>query len=890
MTMDAARWERVQTLFHEAAELPHEDRLAFLHARCDGDETIVEDVRKLLEEDAAHGSILDRGLAQVAHEMLEPDRVERAMPDLGRSEPISRTLGPYRLIRPIGEGGSGVVYLAEQTSVGRPVAIKILRDAWLSPARRERFIAEQRLLAALTHPSIARLYDADTLPDGTPWFAMELVDGQPLTEACDASGASIRRRIELFRRVCETVLFAHRHAVVHRDLKPSNILLARTGEVKLLDFGIAKRLDETGTSTGHTVTHARHMTPAYAAPEQVRGGSTGVHTDVYALGAVLYELLTGKPPFDLSNRSSAEIDRLITEADPERPSAVVRKSAPSRARGGSWPDLDALCLTAMHKDPAKRYRSVDSFIRDLDHYLRGEPLEAQPFSPRVRAGKFVRRHWKALAVTSGVAAALIGLVAFYTVHLREARNAALAEAERTRRIQAFMTQLFEGDEAAGPADTLRVVTLLTRGVEQAEALVNEPSIHAELLQTLGSLYQGLGEIERADTLLQRSLDTRRAHLGEDHLEVARSLVALGLLRADQSRLEEAEDLVRQGLVITQRDRHAEPAALADATMSLGLIQEARGTYEDAISTLTRAVQLNEGEGRATQRSMSLTALANCHFYTGRYAEADSLNRVILAMDSALYGENHPNVASDLANLGAIQQEWGHNEEAERYYRRSLGIYRSYYGEDHHETASLMTMVARVLVSEGRREEAGELLRESLAIRERVFGPEHSSVASTLNEIGRLAQQEGRTGQAKEAFERAIKIYIQVYDDRHYAIGVAIGNLAGVYMDTGELEEAERLFREAVRRYGETLPPDHQYQGVMRVKLGRALLRQKRYEEATRETLAGYSIIRNQTEPAEQWIEAACTDLVEAYEALGDSEQAVRYRAELPRAETTKPEG
>src|SRR5688572_3584109 len=303
----------------------------------------------------------------------------------------------------LGEGGMGVVYLAERGDLGSKAAIKIRRDAWLSPARRERFAVEQRTLAQLNHPSIARLYDADTLPDGTPWFVMEYVEGVPLTAFCDTHASTIPERLRLFRDVCEAVQHAHRHAIIHRDLKPSNILVTQDGTGKLLDFGIAKQLESLEGSEV-TRTGLRPMTPAYAAPEQVSAGRLGIHTDVYSLGVVLYELLVGRLPFDVAQTTPSELERLIVEQEPERPSVAARRTpalpvGSSRAQSASkpqWADLDVLCLTAMHKDPARRYASVEALIRDVDHYLTGEPLEARPDSLRYRTSKFVRRNMTAV--------------------------------------------------------------------------------------------------------------------------------------------------------------------------------------------------------------------------------------------------------------------------------------------------------------------------------------------------------------------------------------------------------------------------------------------------------------------------------------------------------------
>ena len=314
--MDSARWQKVQTLFHEAADLPASEHRRFLETRC-GDAALVSEVLILLQEDSRGGSMLERDVAHVAEQVLG-----ESPSDAG---PF-KEFGPYRIIRALGEGGMGMVYLAEREDLGSRVAIKVLRDAWLSPARRERFAIEQRTLAQLNHPSIARLYDADTSPDGTPFFAMEFVEGVPLTEYCKQHNCSIAERLRLFREVCEAVLYAHQHAVIHRDLKPSNILVKDDGTVRLLDFGIAKHLQSLGEAVDQTMTGLRLMTPAYAAPEQIRGEQVGIQSDVYSLGVVLYELLAGRLPYDLSNRTPAQAEKILTEQEAQKPSDVAARA------------------------------------------------------------------------------------------------------------------------------------------------------------------------------------------------------------------------------------------------------------------------------------------------------------------------------------------------------------------------------------------------------------------------------------------------------------------------------------------------------------------------------------------------------------------------------------
>jgi len=299
MTMDSNRWSQIQNLFHDAADLPKAEQRRFLESACGSDDVLLADVLALLEEDARSSSLLERDVAHVAHEILNAEAPQPAS---------LREFGNYKIRHVLGEGGMGVVYLAERADLGSLVAIKLLRDAWLSPARRERFAIEQRTLAQLNHPSIARLYDAGILADGTPWFVMEFVDGLPLTEYCRQRDCSIDQRLRLFHAVCEAVLYAHQHAVIHRDLKPSNILVKNDGSVRLLDFGIAKQMETSGAEAEQTRTVLRLLTPAYAAPEQIHGGRVGIQTDVYSLGVILYEMLTEKLPFDISERAPAEAE------------------------------------------------------------------------------------------------------------------------------------------------------------------------------------------------------------------------------------------------------------------------------------------------------------------------------------------------------------------------------------------------------------------------------------------------------------------------------------------------------------------------------------------------------------------------------------------------------
>ena len=878
--MDHNRWERIQSLFHQTADLPPAEQDAFLQAACAHDSALIHEVSAMLKEDARPASLLERGIAGVAHALLnDPDPAQFPR----------QQFGPYHLIRLLGEGGMGLVYLAERTDLGSLVAIKILRDAWLSPARRERFASEQRTLAQLNHASIARLYDADALPDGTPWFAMEYVEGVPLTEYSKLHASPLDTRIHLFRAVCEAVQYAHSQAVIHRDLKPSNILVKQDGSIRLLDFGIAKQLESLDTPVNQTMTGLRLMTPAYAAPEQIRGDRVGIHTDVYSLGVILFELLTGQLPFDLSNLTPAEAASIVAEHEPGKPSSILRTGNPppdvASLNKSAWSELDVLCLTAMHKDPARRYRSVEALIRDIDHYLRAEPLEARPDTFSYRVGKFVQRHQRMVVTSVAAIVLVLAMLSFFTVRLAKARNAALAEAARTQRIQKFMLNLFEGgDQAVGPSDSMRVITLVDRGAMEAKTLNSDPKIQAELYQNLGDIYEKLGKFEQADALLQTALAQHQSLYGAYSPESAETLLELGLLRDAQGKFDDAERYVRQALAIDRQKLSPTHPALARATSALGKVLEDRGSYDASIRVLEEAARLQSAQGgSSTDLSETLSELANSHFYTGHYDASESLNQRVLGMDRQLYGDRHPHIADDLINLGAIKYDLGHYPEAERYDRDALDITQSFYGLNHPATASALTILGRTLVSAGKSDEAAGMLRQALQIEEQVYGKVHPRVAGTLNELGKISQQQGKLDDAEADFRRMAGIYRTVYSGKHYYIGIALCNLGGVLVDRKDYSGAEKSFQEALQIYSQTLPPDHLNAGIARVRLGRALLLDKRYSEAESESRAGYEILKKQSSAPERWINNAQTDLAREYEALHQPDKADKFRAAVGQA-------
>jgi len=871
--MDRDRWERIQSVFHDVVDRPESDRAALLKAACGGDDDLMADVAALLQEDASRASVLDRDLARIAHQVVDAPL---------KSLPLEE-FGPYRIKGILGEGGMGVVYLAEREDLGSEVAIKILRDAWLSPARLARFESEQRTLANLNHPAIARFYDTGGLANGTPWFAMEYVEGAPLTDYCRTRECSIEERLRLLRSVCEAVQYAHSQAIIHRDLKPSNILVKTDGTVKLLDFGIAKHLEGLDGAADQTRTALRLMTPAYAAPEQIQGGRAATRSDVYSLGVILYELLAGRLPFDLSKRTPGEAELAIVHSEPEKPS-VVAATHPGVPRAGksAWADLDVLCLTAMHKDPGRRYRSVEALVRDIDHYLKGEPLEAQPDTLPYKIGKFVRRNRRAVAAAVIAFTVVAVQAAVFTIRLARSRNAALAVTARTQRVERFMMNLFEGgDNEAAPSNQLRVTTLLDRGVRQAGALDSDPETQAELYETLGSMYQQLGDYQKADRLLLAGLDKAKAAAGRGNPKVASALVQLGVLRADQAQYQDAVRLLREGLDTASRNLPPDDPTALDAKANLARVLTQSGSYKDAIPILEDVIQVKPaGETGAYILREGLSTLSVAEYYAGHYKTSESLARRAIALDRQLLGKWHPKTGTDLVNLGTTKAAMGEYSEAEGLYREGTEILSGWYGPDHPDTATSMAVLAATLIKEGKDAEAGTLLQQVLRIQERVYGKVHDRIALTLDMLGRIATKRGDLASAQGDLNRAIAIDQSLLGDANFRTAVIKVDLADAYILGAKYKEAEEILRKAVKVMTTSLPPGDAHIGFAQASWGDALLHLKRYDEAESELTAGYQILEKQSHPPFARIQAVRHDLAAVYDALHQSQNVKQLLREL----------
>jgi eukaryotic-like serine/threonine-protein kinase len=732
-------------------------------------------------------------------------------------------IGPYKVIDVLGEGGMGVVYLAEQAApVRRRVALKLLKPGMDSRQVVARFESERQALAVMDHPNIARVLDSGVTDDGRPYFVMELVHGTPITDYADTHRLSTTDRIRLFIDVCNAVLHAHHKGVIHRDLKPSNVLVTvqESGpEVKVIDFGIAKAVG-IGLTDKTLVTRAGQMlgTPEYMSPEQAEmsGLDVDTRTDIYSLGVMLYELIVGVLPFDLGSKPDYAISHTIREQEIPRPStrltslgntlptvARYRSTTPESLRKELRGDLDWIILKAMDKDRTRRYDTPKGLANDLRRHLAHEPIEARPPSTRDRMVKFVRRNRTPVtAAAVAIAAILVGAAAAVLgfVEAREAQYRAEQEAATAQQVTDFLVELFrvsDPGEALGNRITAREV--LDRGVGTIRGdLGDQPVVRARLMRTMGVVYGNLGLIAEAASLLEDAVAVLDATPRADDEEVALTLDRLGGVYRQLGRFDAAENVLRRALHLEERAGRVESRRLASILGNLGAVALSTGRYEDAEPLLLEALDLQERfVGRAhADVGRTLSNLGVMYLHQRRTDEAEPhLARAAAILERDL-GPSHPSLAGVLLNLGTVHQLHRRYDEAETAYLRAHQIFETTLDPDHPWMARVINNLGEVDWARGRYEEAEEYLSRALAIKEATGGRDHPDIATTVKMLGNVYRDVGRYAEAEPMYQRALRI-------REAAVGTVDALMAETLTEYARLlrlldrvEEAEAMERRA----------------------------------------------------------------------------------------------
>ncbi len=730
-------------------------------------------------------------------------------------------IGPYRLLQTLGEGGMGIVYVAEQVEpVRRRVALKIMKLGMDTKQVVARFEAERQALAVMEHPNIAKVLDGGASETGRPYFVMELVRGVPLTEYCDVHRLSTRDRLALFLPVCHAVQHAHQKGVIHRDLKPSNVLVAVQDDrpvPKVIDFGIAKAISQ--PLTEHTLVTEYGMamgTPAYMSPEQAEmsGLDVDTRTDIYSLGVMLYELLVGRLPLDPAELGMpAFLARLVMrDSTPPTPSVRVstlggdrkaiassRRTEAAALRKELKGDLDWIVMKAMEPDRTRRYDTVNGLAMDLRRYLADEPVVARPPSATYRFGKFIKRHRAAVVAGTAALAALVIGTTLATVGLIRATRAEAAtrqEAETVRQVADFLVGLFRvSDPSEARGNTITAREILDQGARRITSeLGDQPAVQARLMQTMGEVYSELGLYNAARPLLDQALALREKLPGSSRLEIASSLVDLASVARRQGTFAQAESLYTRALAIREAALGPNDPQVAAALNGLGGLLLTEGKYAEAEPIFKRAMQIREKAlgSDAPDLASTVRNLGSLYWAQGRYADAEPLLQRALRIYERAYGPDHLEVAASLNNLGALY--WSEKEyaKAEPLYARAQRIYEKMLGPDHPNVAAVLNNLGELAWAQQQYAKAEPLFRRALTIKRKVLKPDHPSIAISENGLANVLRDEGRYREAETLYQRALALRERVLGAHNTSVAETLRDYATLLRRTGRGGEAARF--------------------------------------------------------------------------------------------------
>jgi eukaryotic-like serine/threonine-protein kinase len=819
-------WIKLKEIFNRSLELSGEERIAFLEKNCDNDPELLSEIKSLLLAYETPGAI-DHS----------PDQLKSSVLNHMKSHGmIGKKIGAWCITGELGYGGMGTVYLGERADgeFSQKVAIKLLRNLFTSEEQTRRFIAERQILATLNHENIARLYDGGITHDGQQYFVMEYVEGQPIDKYCNVHNLTYRERLNLFLDVCDAVHYAHRKLIVHRDLKPGNIIVTNEGKVKLLDFGIAKVIkshDGYGDKGSVTPTGLHPFTPNYASPEQIRGGLITVASDIYQLGIVLYELLTCIRPYNVTNKTPAETEKFICVDEPMKPSQMLTKVSVlkedrksdhdqlnmltdhnklhklrHRLRG----DLDTIVMKAIRKEPERRFDSVEQFAADIRRYLSGRPVIAHPDSFSYRGRKFIQRN--RLGVLAMISIILLLFTYAITITLQSKKiQAALIEAEKEKikseQVVEFMISMFRtGNPAQSRGSLLTANDLLKRGMEQAEALSDQPEIQAEMFNVAGKVYRNLGEYQRALPLIERALEIRSslfsdAHpdLAKTHFNLATVLHDLGDYRRSYEHYKTASDLFRSipgyesaeyatslhNLAVTRHDQFAyddirkalqmrlellgpEHPDVAESYLALGNYYLQLNDYIKAENYFTKAhILVNQFDEQHTAQTLGIIHnIGNGLRVLGDYDQAQSVLQDALILYNSLYDGPHTHIAMVKKSLADVYRDKKDYPKAEDLYKKALAALHEATGDDHPLRRPILQSQASMYSEMGKHEKAEPLLREVLFLLESVLHEDHPRIVHARKDLGTCLIYLNQPEEAEFLLLKSLETYIS-FDSGDY---------------------------------------------------------------------------------------------------------------------------
>jgi serine/threonine-protein kinase len=823
---------RLAELVKSAVERGPESRAAFLEEECRSDPAMRAEIESLLQQQQGVSRFIEEPALHLAAESFLRQGTFSA----------GQTIAHYHIVSLIGSGGMGEVYLAQDHQLDRRVALKLVRRSLASDDMLRHFKREEHLLASLNHPNIAQLYGSGLTADGVPFFVMEYVEGQRLDDYCNDRKLETKERLQLFRKVCSAVTYAHQRLVIHRDLKPANVRVTAEGEPKLLDFGIAKLIDvDNAQSSGMTLTLQGVMTPEYASPEQVRGATMTTASDVYSLGVVLYELLTGRRPYRLTSRRPEELSRAITEQTPARPSSMSTLRQPQSLRG----DLDNIVLMAMRKEPARRYESAAQFSADIQRHLEELPVVARQDTFTYRASKFIRRHRVAVAAAFLILLSLVGGIIATTWQAQAARHER-AKAEDVKnalvRMLNYSNPIVFSPQNNGQKTVKEILDETAKQLENDE-FSNQPEIKVELEQIIAECYYGQGNYALASKYTQEYLDLHRKLYGENDIKTLAASERRAFMLFGEGKLTESEKHYRKILPLMRNEKrkgNIKAENLAGALDNFGYLRRTQGDSKEA--------ELSFRESLALSSQMPKESLY-------------------------IIGPTRSTLASTLADQGRF-------EEALQTAREAVAEYRQREESDTPNFGFTLTVLGGFLTEKGDYAEADANLREAEAIQRKFLNPSSLWLGDNLRNQAISYYQQGRYAESLGKVTEALKIYRESFGTYYdnYPTALIINGL--ILAKTGQPQEGEKILREAVKIRTDLLPKGHYWIALANSALGECLTIEKRYAEAEPLLLESYQTLKSSQGASNPRTHIALQRLITLYENRGRSNAADAYRAKL----------
>lgn len=819
-------WYEIEPLIDTAMLLNKNDRLPYLKKKCGENEELYREAEKFLKsiEKADENEFLESGLQ--SHLSLIR-RLHSTREDSGNHTHLKGTvIWPYKLKECIGEGGMGTVFLAERVDgeFDQKVAFKFLRHGSFSPSVKERFKLEKYILSRLNHPNIAKLYDGGVTREGAPYIIMEYVEGVPVDTYCNRHNLSLLQRLHLFVDICRSVQYAHSQLIIHRDLKPKNIYVTPGGQIKILDFGIAKLLDtDLDVAAAQQTRYGQYLASfQYAAPEQLTAGNSSTATDVYVLGLLLFELITGTKPFDLFNKSLKKAEQIIQHEQAPKPGLFTNETI-----GTISDDLDAIALKALRKEPDQRYQSVLELLEDINRFLQHLPVHAKKGSLQYKMKKFVRRQALPIAFSFIIVSLLAGFTIVYTLGITQERNEVQLQAQKAGEVTAFLIDLFETDNPSGFAgETINIKDLLAHGEERIENLNGHPEIQAQLLDATGQVYHRLGLYEPSERLLQRAFELRRKLYSLIHPETVASIDNLGLLMIGQGDYAAADSLLKLAWEIRENHLNPHNQAAAITLSNLALATRRLGRHNEAESLYRRSYQIRrEHLGRDHPLTLeNLSSLGTALHYQAEYHETEKIFRDVLEKRQNLFGPAHPDIAMSLNNLGALLMNRGRFNEAERLFREALDMRSELYGEEHPRVALTLNNLAIALRDQGLYSSSLRFFEQALEMRVKLLGNEHVDTAITKFSFARLMLLTEQPDSALTLYWQALHTFHNQLSENHSYHARTLVGIGSSYSALDNLAAAEQYFGDGIRMVQKIHPESSLEWALVQIDYGAFLLK------------------------------------------------------------------